>query len=105
MSNLSDTVTRKFIDSIDVDEWEIETDTGWHDIEAIHKTVEYDEWILETETKNLVAADDHIVFDDDMNEIFLKDCLPNKTKIMTKDGPELVTKVIKTEASSHTTRS
>ena len=37
---------RKFIDTIETDEWQIETDSGWSDIKQIGKTIEYDEWIL-----------------------------------------------------------
>ena len=33
---------RKFIDTIEIDEWQVETDTGWSDIKAIGKTIEYD---------------------------------------------------------------
>ena len=102
MHKLSETIERKFIESFDVSDWEIETDTGWEDIESIHKTIEYQEWIIETESGlNLTAADDHILFDDQFNEIFLKDCTPNKTKIITKFGPELVKSITKTEVFSN----
>ena len=91
MLELSETIERKFIDSIDLDEWEIETDSGWQDITAIHKTIEYQVWKIETETGLILeCADDHIVFDDNMNQIFVKDCIPNMTKIATKNGFDLV---------------
>jgi hypothetical protein len=71
--NLSDTVSRKFVDSIDIDEWEILTDTGWEDITHIHKTVEYEVYSLVLDTgETLKCADDHIVFDDGLNEVFVK---------------------------------
>ena len=38
------------IHSLDVFDWEIETDEGWADITQIHKTIEYIEWILVTNT-------------------------------------------------------
>lgn len=102
MKDICDTVNRKFIESFDVSDWEIETDTGWEDIAAIHKTIEYDEWILKTNSgKEITCADDHIVFDDSFNQIFVKDCIPNQTKIITKDGIETVTSVIKTDESSN----
>lgn len=98
MPKLSETVERKFIESFDVSDWEIETDTGWEPITHCHKTIEYDVWYLETEDGSVIeCADTHIVFDENMNEIFVQDCIPNKTKIITRNGPSLVTTVYKTE--------
>ena len=51
MLELSDTIERKFIDSIELDdEWEIESDSGWVSVTHIHKTIEYIEWLLITES-------------------------------------------------------
>ena len=70
----SDDIERKFIESYDVSDYEIWTDTGWEDIDSIHKTIPYDCWSIKTESgKNLSGADNHIVFDEKGNEIFLKD--------------------------------
>ena len=80
---------RKFIDTIELDEWEVETDTGWSDINAIGMTVEYDEWLLRTNKLELICADTHIVFDEYFNEIFIKD-LRIGDKIITKNGLESV---------------
>ena len=52
------------------------TDTGWKDVKAIHKTVKYDVWILRTENHVLECADDHIVFDEDWNEVFVRNLNP-----------------------------
>lgn len=102
MLELSETIERKFIDSIDIDEWEIETDSGWQNITAIHKTIEYQEWKIETDSGlKLVAADDHILFDENMNQIFLKDCITGVTKIATKTGFELITSVNKADTYSN----
>lgn len=101
-SQKSDSIERKFVDSIDLDEWEIETDSGWQDISAIHKTVEYQIHIIKTESgKTLKCADDHIIFDENYNEIFTKECIPNQTYIITKDGPELITELIITDDWEH----
>ena len=90
------------IHSLDIFDWEIETDEGWADITQIHKTVEYIEWILVTNTGHqLICADTHIVFDENYQEIFVKYIIPNKTKIITKDGPELVIYCQETENSSN----
>lgn len=92
MSELSDGVTRKFLDHIDVDDLEIWTDSGWQDIDKIYKTIKYERWFLQTETGKFIdAADNHIIFTDDHQQIFVKDCVLNKTKILTIDGSELVT--------------
>jgi len=91
---------RKFIDTIDVEDWEIETDSGWSDIKQIGKTIEYDEWVLKTENCELICADTHIVFDDNMNEIFVKD-LKIGDLIQTKYGKKFVTEVYKTDKKSN----
>ena len=91
MSELHDTIERKFVSSIDVDEWEIWTDSGWVDVTQFHQTIEYSRWVLKTETgKYIEAADNHIVFDEHFNQIFVKDCVAGSTRIMTEDGPEMV---------------
>ncbi len=92
--NLSDEIERKFIDTIDVDDWEIETDTGWEDVSSISKTIPYEVWRIETENGLILgAADDHIVFDHNFNQVFIKDLIPNESRIITKNGEEIVTKV------------
>lgn len=94
MYKLSDNIERKFIESIDISDWEIETDTGWVDITTIHKTIPYEKWKLVTESGlELVCADTHIVFLDNFQEVFVKDLIPNKSKILTKNGLELVVSV------------
>lgn len=100
--NLSETIERKFIDSIQLDdEWEIESDEGWVPITHIHKTVEYEEWVVKTDSAELICADTHILFDENKNEIFAKDLIPNKSLVFTKDGPKLVKSVTKTDNHSN----
>lgn len=102
MPELSELVNRKFIDSKTLDNFEVWTDSGWQDISHIHKTVEYTIWRLETDGgKVLEGADTHIVFDDSGNQIFIKDLLPNVTRILTEDGPELVISCVECESSEH----
>lgn len=72
--SLSDNITRKFIESFDVSDWEIETDTGWEDIEYVHKTIEYDVYRIELDNgMSLNCADDHILIDENFKEVFAKD--------------------------------
>ena len=102
MHRISETIERKFIDSIELDdEWEIESDEGWVPVTHIHKTVEYEEWVIKTESSELICADTHILFDENKNEIFAKDLIPNKSLVFTKDGPNLVKSVTKTDKHSN----
>ena len=91
--DLSNTISRKFIESFDVSEWEVETDTGWSSISKIGKTIKYAAYEVKTASgKKLKCADDHILFDDTYDQIFAKD-LNKDTRpdcIITKDGVELV---------------
>ena len=48
MFDLSKTVNRKFVDSVELSDWEIETDSGWQPITHIHKTVPYQEKAIVT---------------------------------------------------------
>jgi hypothetical protein len=101
MSKLSDSIERKFIESYDIDEYEVLTDTGWHDVSALHVTVEYREWILVLENgMTLTCADDHIVFDQNFNEIFVKNLEPGSV-VITEDGPIAVSSVEETEVTSN----
>ena len=92
---LSDNTYRKFVESFDIDDWEIETDTGWHDISKSNKTVEYEVYELETENYFLKCADTHIVFDQYLNEVYTKDLKPGDL-IMTAAGPDVVISVRRT---------
>lgn len=67
---LSDTVERKFIDSVSLQNWEIDTPDGWKPLTAIHKTIPYRMWRLETENGFfLEGADTHIVILNDRNRM------------------------------------
>ena len=91
MLKLSEKVNRKFINSIDLSDWEIETDTGWEELTHIHKTIPYQKWKIKTESGLILeCADTHIVFDDEYEEIFVKDLVPNVSHIQTKNGIEKI---------------
>lgn len=72
-----------------LDGYQVWTDEGWVDIEAVHRTVDYDVYELKTTGHTLSCADDHIVFDGDMKETFVKELVPGDV-VMTEDGPEEV---------------
>ena len=92
---LSDTVVRKFKEIVNVSNWQIESDMGWTDIKSINKTVEYEIYILEFESgRVLKCADNHIIIDEDYNEVFAKDSLG--MNIMVKGGLDKVVKITAT---------
>jgi hypothetical protein len=94
--DISDQVRRKFEETFDVSDWEVETDSGWSSINRIGKTIPYDVWKVQTETgKELTCADTHILFDDTYDQVYVKDLNRDTRpdKIITKDGAELVTYV------------
>lgn len=94
MQKISNTVERKFEESFDISDWEIETDSGWKDATQIHKTIKYEVYQLKTESGlELLCADNHIVFLNSFEEIFIKDLIPNESKIITKFGLDLVISV------------
>lgn len=92
----SETIERKFIWSKNIEDYEIETDSGFVDVVSINKTIPYLKYIIKTETgKILKCADNHILFTDNMSEIFAKEALPGKY-IFTNDGYEQVVECINT---------
>jgi len=93
-------MNKKFIETTILENYEVLTDNGWTDINAIHKTIEYEEWVLKTQTCDLICADTHIVFDENMNEVFVKD-LEIGDKIQTKNGLEIVCKCYNSEKKSN----
>ena len=101
MHKLSDNVERKFVDTVQLDDWEVETDSGWQPATHIHKTVEYREWRLTlVNDLEIVCADNHIVFNERLEEVFVKD-LVKFSLVMTKDGPVQVKDVSEMASSSN----
>jgi len=97
---ISEETYKKFIETFDVSDWEIETDTGWSDIKEIGKTIEYDEWVLKTTNNELICADKHIVFDYSMNEKYVEN-LKVGDKIITKNGLETISEIYKSDKKSN----
>lgn len=91
-AHLSESSFRKFVEVYDVSCYEIYTDSGWQDIEETNKTVEYEIYELKTDNYNLKSADNHIVFDQYMNEVFVKD-LKQGDYIQTESGLDKVVSV------------
>jgi hypothetical protein len=101
MHELSNTISRKFTEVIDLSEWAIDTDSGWEDLIDIKETIEYEVYRLELENGLYIeCADDHIVFDSNISEIFVKD-LTNDHFVQTKQGISRVSSVIKLARSEN----
>lgn len=97
---LSNNTYRKFEESFDVDDWEVETDDGWVEITHSNKTIEYEIYELETNNFKLECADTHIVFDQNMNEVYTKDLKPGDL-IHTKNGLDVVKSIKNTNVSEN----
>lgn len=91
-------MNKKFTSSININEYQVLTDTGFEDIKKLHTTVKYKIWILKTKSHLLKCADNHIVFDDNYKEIYIKNLKIGNT-IITANGPEKVLDVYNTDNS------
>lgn len=107
----------KFIESYLIDNLQVLTQNGWIDIQAIGKTIEYEEYTIKSKelngqspNKELICADNHIVYkcinmDSDLKkcdliETYCKD-LKLGDYVMTKDGPEIIIDLFKTNKLSN----
>ena len=100
----------KFVEAHEVKNLQVETPNGWINIEGIGKTIEFEEWKIVTTHKDLICADNHLLYrcdnlnfekkSCDLTEIFCKN-LKMSEFIMTKDGPEMIMDITKTENKSH----
>ena len=84
--------TRKFTEVLNISDWDVLTDTGYNSIQKSNITIAYDVWRLITKSHILECADDHIVFDKEFNEVFVKDLQINQL-IQTETGLEPVISV------------
>lgn len=91
---------KKFVDVIDVDGWEVLTDSGWVDIQKIGKTIPYDVWNLKTESFEMQCADDHILFRPGFEQVYAKD-LVKGDEIMTEKGSEKIVLIERKESKEH----
>jgi hypothetical protein len=84
---------KKITKSLDIKDFEVLTDDGFVDCVKLHETIPYK--VYEVKTKGgyqLKCADNHLVFTDNMREIFVKDLIIGD-KIMTSDGVDEVIEV------------
>lgn len=85
-------IYKKIINIIDIMGVSIKTDTGYHPITEIHLTQPYENYLLKTKDFKLNCADNHIVFNENMEEVFVKD-LKIGDKIQTENGIQIVLQV------------
>lgn len=98
---ISNNTYKKFIETFDVSDWEVQTDKGWTDVKEIGKTIEYTEWVLKTtDGFELVCADNHIVFDINFNEVFVKNLKPGD-EIISENIISKVLSITKTDNMSN----
>ena len=83
--DIAETHDRKFTETYKIKDYEVLTDEGWQDIHAIGKTVPYTIWQINTKDFELKCADKHLVFDKNMNTIYVEN-LKKGDKIQTKNG-------------------
>jgi len=88
-------ISRKILDSIDVNNLYIETPEGFSKILQVHKTQPYKLWRVELNDGNYIeGADNHILFDNHDAQIFIKD-LRIGYYIQTKTGLSMVSRITK----------
>jgi len=91
----------KFVSWVHTDGYEVLTDSGYQPFTKIVKTVKYDIWkVVDSYGHVLYAADDHIVFDGEFNEIYVKNLFPGNT-IQTKEGLGVVLFVERIASRKH----
>jgi hypothetical protein len=79
MNMLSNSITRKFTSVVEVSDWSVHTDSGWQPLTDVKQTIAYEVWELILDNGMILhCADTHIVFDEYLNEIFVKDILPGQ---------------------------
>lgn len=92
---------KKFTRSVKLEDYQILTDNGFVDIEYLHETIPYIIWNLKLSNGyELECADDHIVFDSEMNEIFVKD-LKIGDRISTDNENSIVIDIVETDRSEN----
>lgn len=84
-----DDINKKILNSINISGFKVKTDTGYQSVTDLHLTQPYKHYILKTNNYELSCADNHIVFDKDYNEVFVKD-LKIGDLIWTESGLESV---------------
>ena len=94
-----DDISKKILNSISILDLKVKTDTGYEPVSDIHITQPYKHYVVSTLEYELCCADNHIVFDDKYNEIFVKD-LRVGDFIQTESGLQKVVNIFTENFSS-----
>ncbi len=87
---------KKFTKSYDLGDYQILTDSGYIGLVSLHETIPYEVWKLKLSNGyELECADDHIIFDNEMNEIFVKN-LELGDRVKVDDGYAVVIELVNT---------
>jgi hypothetical protein len=89
-----DDISKKILNTLKSSNLKVLTDTGYESVTDIHLTQPYTHWSLITENYQMMCADNHIVFDKDFKEIFVKH-IKIGDYIQTEKGIDKVVKVYK----------
>jgi len=80
------------IETRELHNYEILSDTGWEPLTHVHKTIKYDVWEVKSENHSLKCADKHILIRDNSEEVFVEDlCVGDLVK--TNTGTEAIISV------------
>lgn len=90
-----DDFTDKIQNTLELEGYEVLTDSGYQSMTSIHLTKPYTIWKIKTNSgRVLEGADTHILFNDTLEQIFIKD-LTIGSKVTTIDGIEIITQIQK----------
>lgn len=88
-----DNLTDKIQETIELEGYQVLTDSGYQPIPSIHLTKPFTIWEVITSTgRTIKCADTHILFDKDIKQIYVKDLMIGDM-VMTNDGPESISKI------------
>lgn len=91
--------TAEIAEEYSVEDYEILTDTGWHDVVNVFRTEPLKVWELTTASHSLKAAGDHLIARPGKYCTYLKDLLPGWV-VSTDSGDEEVVKVCQLEETA-----
>lgn len=87
-------ISKKILKNIILDNIKVKTDTGFKEASNIYLTQPYKYYMVETKEFSLKCADNHILFNDKYEEIFVKD-LKKGDFILTENGIQKITNLKK----------
>jgi hypothetical protein len=83
----------KILNSLKLKDYQILTDTGYKPLSHLHITKPYQTWQVKTQSgKSLTGADRHILFDENMNQIWISQ-LKVGSQVQTVDGIEKIDEI------------